>query len=290
MANLKEIRVRISSVTSTRQITSAMKMVSASKLRKAQNAILQMRPYAEKLHEILIQLSSSLDETTDNIYGQQHEPKKVLIVAVASNKGLCGAFNANVVKKAIDLSKTVYKDNNVDFWAIGKRASDLLKYKGYNLIDNSNELFNNLKYENVELFAQQLMELFIEGEYDRIDFVYNKFKNAAVQVLIHEQFLPIVIEEGKVDKEELNKDYIFEPSKEFIVNELIPRSLKTQVFKALLDSYASEHGARMTAMHLATDNAGELLDELKLTYNKARQSSITSEILEIVSGAEALKQ
>ena len=290
MANLKEIRVRISSVTSTRQITSAMKMVSASKLRKAQNAILQMRPYAEKLHEVLIQLSASLDENTDNIYGQQREPKKVLIVAVASNKGLCGAFNANVVKRAIDLSKTIYKDNDVDFWAIGKRASDLLKYKGYNLIDDSNELFNDLKYENVELFAQQLMGYFIEGEYDRIDFVYNKFKNAAVQILIHEQFLPVVIETDDENKEGLNKDYIFEPSKEFIVNELIPRSLKTQVFKALLDSYASEHGARMTAMHLATDNAGVLLDELKLTYNKARQSSITSEILEIVSGAEALKQ
>jgi len=290
MANLKEIRVRISSVTSTRQITSAMKMVSASKLRKAQNAIIQMRPYAEKLHEILMQLSASLDESSDNVYGQQREPKKVLLIAVASNKGLCGAFNSNVVKKAIDLSLTTYKNSKVDFWAVGKRAADLLKYKGQNLIDDSNELYNDLTYENVELFAQQLMVYFVEGEYDRIDIVYNQFKNAAVQILTHEQFLPVVIEEDKDDKSEMNKDYIFEPSKEFIVNELIPRSLKTQVFKALLDSYASEHGARMTAMHLATDNAGVLLDELKLTYNKARQSAITSEILEIVSGAEALKQ
>ncbi len=292
MANLKEIRTRISSVTSTRQITSAMKMVSAAKLRKAQNAILQMRPYAEKLHEILVQLTESLDDSVDNIYGQQRKPEKVLIVTIASNKGLCGAFNSNVVKKAIDVAKNNYADSKVDFWTAGRRAGDLLNYRGFNVIEETNEIFDNLDFANVEVFAKRIMDLFVSGEYDRIDIVYNQFKNTAVQILKHEQFLPVLVDnnEDEVVESKQRKDYIYEPSKEFIVNILIPKSLKTQVFKALLDSNASEHGARMTAMHLATDNAGELLKELKLNYNKARQSAITNEILEIVSGAEALKQ
>ena len=292
MANLKEIRTRISSVTSTRQITSAMKMVSAAKLRKAQNAILQMRPYAEKLHEILVQLTESLDDAVDNVYGQQRKPENVLILTIASNKGLCGAFNSNVVKKAIEVATDKYSSSKVDFWTAGRRASDLLKYKGYNVINETNKIFDNLDFANVEIFAKEIMDLFVEGKYDRIDIVYNQFKNTAVQILKHEQFLPVQV--NKDEDEEANtrqkKDYIFEPSKDFIVNILIPKSLKTQIFKALLDSNASEHGARMTAMHLATDNAGELLKELKLNYNKARQSAITNEILEIVSGAEALKQ
>ncbi len=292
MANLKEIRTRISSVTSTRQITSAMKMVSAAKLRKAQNAILQMRPYAEKLHEILVQLTESLDDSVDNVYGQQREAKKVLILTIASNKGLCGAFNSNVVKKAIEVANNKYSNSTVDFWTAGRRAGELLKYKGFNVINETNKIFDNLNFANVESFALKIMSLFVDGEYDRIDLVYNQFKNTAVQILRHEQFLPVLVNNDVEEKESSmqKKDYIFEPSKDFIVNVLIPKSLKTQIYKALLDSNASEHGARMTAMHLATDNAGELLKELKLNYNKARQSAITNEILEIVSGAEALKQ
>ncbi|MCF8372161.1 MAG: ATP synthase F1 subunit gamma [Bacteroidales bacterium] len=293
MGSLKEIRTRISSVTSTRQITQAMKMVSAAKLKRAQDAIVQMRPYAIKLHEILTSLSASLDDREDNKYGQQREIKKVLIVTVTSNRGLCGAFNANVVKRAIELAENDYRDllaaKKVDFLTIGKKSGDLLKSKGFNVIANHNDVYEKLIFENVSSIAQELMDLFVDGTYARIDLVYNQFKNAAVQILTKEQFLPVVIEENKENTATQNRDYIFEPSKEYIVNELIPKSLKVQIYKALLDSNASEHGARMTAMHKATDNATELIRELKLHYNKARQSAITNEILEIVGGAEALK-
>lgn len=293
MASLKEIRTRVSSVSSTRQITSAMKMVSASKLKKAQDAILQMRPYANKLHEILVNLASNIDNREDNVYGRQRDIEKVLIVTVSANRGLCGAFNANVVKKAIELAKTNYSKQlaagNIDFISIGKKSGDLLKSKGYKLVSDYNDIYDNLNFEEVTLIAQELMSFFTEGKYDRIDLIYNQFKNAAVQILKHEQFLPVKIEENKDKTEAQSKDYIFEPSKEYIVNELIPKSLKVQVYKAILDSQAAEHGARMTAMHMATDNATDLLRELKLHYNKARQSAITNEILEIVGGAEALK-
>jgi F-type H+-transporting ATPase subunit gamma len=293
MGSLKEIRTRISSVTSTRQITQAMKMVSAAKLKRAQDAVIQMRPYAKKLHEILTSLTASLDNREDNKYGQQREIKRVLIVTITSNRGLCGAFNANVTKRAIEIAETEYSvllaNKKVDFLTIGKKSGDLLKIRGFNVIANFNNVFNNLNFEEVSPIAQELMNFFVEGKYDRIDLVYNQFKNAAVQILTKEQFLPVVMD--KKDKKASGpvKDYIFEPSKEFIINELIPRSLKVQVYKALLDSHAAEHGARMTAMHKATDNATELIRELKLHYNKARQSAITSEILEIVGGAEALK-
>lgn len=293
MGSLKEIRTRISSVTSTRQITQAMKMVSAAKLKRAQDAIIQMRPYATKLHEILTSLTASLDDREDNKYGQQREIKKVLIVTVTSNRGLCGAFNANVVKRAIELVEKDYSellaDKKVDFVNIGKKSGDLLRTKGFNVIANHNEVYEKLNFENVALIAQELMNLFTEGKYDRIDLVYNQFKNAAVQILTKEQFLPVVMDNKDDKTSGPSKDYIFEPSKESIVNELIPKSLKVQVYKALLDSHAAEHGARMTAMHKATDNATELIRELKLHYNKARQSAITNEILEIVGGAEALK-
>ena len=292
MANLKEIRTRISSVSSTKQITSAMKMVSAAKLRKAQDAILKMRPYANKLHEILTGLTERLDDSVDNIYGKERQVNKVLIVAINSNRGLCGAFNSNVVKRAIDIAETDFesqlKNNNVDFWTIGKKAGDLLSYKGYNVIERSNDIYDDLSFENVALIAKQLMLLFTTGKYDRIEIVYNQFKNAAVQILKTEQFLPIKIESNKEKISKNSADYIFEPSKEFIVNQLIPKSLRVQVYKAILDSNASEQGARMTAMHKATDNANDLINELKLHYNQARQSAITNEILEIVGGAEAL--
>ena len=292
MGSLKEIRTRIASVSSTKQITSAMKMVSAAKLKKAQDAIIQMRPYANKLHEILTNLSTSLDDKEDNKYGQQRPVNKVLIVAIASNRGLCGAFNTNVVKQAVELAQNNYSEQlaagKVDFLSIGKKVGDLIKFRGHPPVSHHNEIYDNLAFETVAEIAQELMDKFVAGEYDRIDLVYNQFKNAAVQILTKEQFLPVKIEESEDNKDQQNKDYIFEPSKEFIVNELIPKSLKIQVYKALLDSHAAEHGARMTAMHKATDNATELIRELKLHYNKARQTAITNEILEIVSGAEAL--
>ncbi len=291
MASLKEIRTRITSVSSTKQITSAMKMVSAAKLRKAQDAILQMRPYANKLHEILTSLASSLDDADDNKYGKQRPVEKVLLVTISSNRGLCGGFNSNIVKKVLELKETQYADQfakgNVDVIAFGKKAADILKHRGIESREAHNEVFEDLSFDNVTGFAEMLMEKFVSGEYDRIDLVYNQFKNAAVQILAQEQFLPVKIEESD-DKQVANKDYIFEPSKAFIVQELIPKSLRIQFYKALLDSHASEHGARMTAMHQATDNATELIRELKLHYNKARQTAITNEILEIVGGAEAL--
>jgi len=284
MANLKEIRNRITSIGSTMQITSAMKMVSAAKLKKAQDAITAMRPYANKLTELLQSLSATLDSDAGGVYANERELKKVLLVVITSNRGLCGAFNSSVIKKSIDLIQSTYTGKQIDVLAIGKKGNDLLS-KEYTIVDNKSEIFDNLSFDNVAEIANHLMELFAEESYDRIDIVYNKFKNAATQIISHEQFLPIV---PATDAEDINTDYIFEPSKVEIVKGLIPKSLKTQLYKAIRDSFAAEHGARMTAMHKATDNATELRDELLLQYNKARQAAITNEILEIVGGAEAL--
>jgi F-type H+-transporting ATPase subunit gamma len=284
MANLKEIRNRITSISSTMQITSAMKMVSAAKLKKAQDAITAMRPYAEKLTELLQNLSATLDGDVGGDYTSQREIKKVLIVAITSNRGLCGAFNTNVIKEVKNRSD-YYAGKQVDVFAIGKKGNDILS-KSLTVIDNQSAIFDNLTFDNVAQIAEVLTQKFVAGEYDRIELVYNQFKNAATQIIQTEQFLPLAPIES--DKPASSGDYIFEPSKEEIVLTLIPKSLKTQLYKGIRDSFASEHGARMTAMHKATDNATELRDQLKLTYNKARQAAITNEILEIVGGAEAL--
>jgi len=284
MANLKEIRNRIASVSSTMQITSAMKMVSAAKLKKAQDAITAMRPYSNKLTELLQSLSATLDPDSGSKYADQREVKNVLIVAITSNRGLCGAFNSNIIKQTNVLINDVYGDKNVSVLAIGKKANDAFT-KQDRVIANKSEVFDDLTFDNVAEIAEMLMEKFVKGDFDKIELVYNNFKNAATQIIMSEQFLPIVPIE---DEANLNLDYLFEPSKQEIVETLIPKSLKTQLFKGIRDSFASEHGARMTAMHKATDNATELRDQLKLTYNKARQASITNEILEIVGGAEAL--
>jgi F-type H+-transporting ATPase subunit gamma len=284
MANLKEIRNRIASVSSTMQITSAMKMVSAAKLKKAQDAITAMRPYANKLTELLQSLSATLDADSESKYSTQREVKKVLIVAITSNRGLCGAFNSNIIKEVTKLTYQKYGSQDVSYLVIGKKANDAFK-KSKRIIANKSNVYDDLTFENVAEIAELLMEKFVAGEFDKIEIVYNKFKNAATQEIMIEQFLPIVPVEGNAN---LNLDYIFEPTKAEIVEQLIPKSLKTQLYKSIRDSFASEHGARMTAMHKATDNATELRDQLKLTYNKARQAAITNEILEIVGGAEAL--
>ena len=284
MANLKEIRNRISSISSTMQITSAMKMVSAAKLKKAQDAITAMRPYADKLTELLQSLSATLDAESGSVYSVEKEVNKVLLVAITSNRGLCGAFNSNIIKQSNHLIDTVYAGKQVDVLAIGKKANDALEKKT-TIIANKSEVFDDLTFDNVAEIAEVLMEKFVDGSYDKIELVYNKFKNAATQIIMTEQFLPIVSQEADA---EVNLDYVFEPSQKEIVEALIPKSLKTQLYKGIRDSFAAEHGARMTAMHKATDNATELRDALKLTYNKARQAAITNEILEIVGGAEAL--
>ncbi len=284
MANLKEIRNRITSIGSTMQITSAMKMVSAAKLKKAQDAITQMRPYANKLTELLQSLSATLEDEVGGVYSEQKEVSKVLLVAITSNRGLCGGFNSNVIKASIKNIEDNYKGKQVDILTIGKKGNDILA-KNYTVIENHNGIFDDLTFDNVAVIAEKIMSLFAEGEYDRVELVYNRFKNAATQIETIEQFLPIEPIKGDI---KLNTDYLFEPTKAEIVLELIPKSLKTQLYKAIRDSFASEHGARMTAMHKATDNATELRDDLLLTYNKARQAAITNEILEIVGGAEAL--
>jgi F-type H+-transporting ATPase subunit gamma len=291
MANLKEIRNRIVSINSTMQITSAMKMVSAAKLRKAQDAVTQMRPYANKLSEILSNLSASLD-SSDGKYSVIREPKNVLIVGITSNRGLCGGFNNNVIKAVKKLAEIDYKGSDVTVLPIGKKIRDAFKntelgVKGTMLPRRAETIWDELTFENSSDIALKLMEQYADLHQDKIIIVYNQFKNAAVQEVQTEQFLPVVPPESDENDSGV-VDYIFEPNKEFIVQELIPKSLKTQLYKALLDSQASEHGARMTAMHKATDNAQELQDDLKLVYNKARQAAITNEILEIVAGAEAL--
>jgi len=284
MANLKEIRSRISSVGSTMQITSAMKMVSAAKLKRAQDAVTQMRPYANKLTELLVNLSSTLD-SSEGVYSENRELKKVLLITITSNRGLCGGFNANIIKKAKSLIEGEYKKTETDVISIGKKSTQHFKKNGYNVISSHDLLYSDLTFENTSEIAQIIMDSFTNNEYDKIILLYNQFKNAATQIVMNEQFLPI---ESPEETEPTVGDYIFEPNQKDIVEELIPKSLKTQLFKAVLDSHASEHGARMTAMHKATDNAGDLRKDLTLQYNKARQAAITGEILEIVGGAEAL--
>ncbi len=286
MANLKDIRSRINSVGSTMQITNAMKMVSAAKLKRAQDAITAMRPYSEKLTELLQNLSASLEGDSGSVYAEQREIKKVLVILITSNRGLAGAFNSNAIRRAKELAETKYLGKEIDYLTIGKKGNDILSKSSY-IILNNNEILDDLTFENTAEIAEYLMDLFVDATYDKIDIVYNSFRNAANQVIVTETFLPIENESSDLEQE-VELDYIYEPSKEEIIKELIPKSLKTQLFKALRDSVASEHGARMTAMHKATDNAQELRDELVLQYNKARQAAITAEILEIVGGAEAL--
>ncbi len=290
MPSLKEIRNRITSVGSTMQITSAMKMVSAAKLKRAQDAIIQMRPYAEKLQEILGNLSGSLD-LSENPYSEVREVKNVLIVGITSNRGLCGGFNNNIIKRVNYLVNEEYKDANPRVLCLGKKLKDVIKRTdAYYINDNLapvEDIFSQLSFENNAIISEELMNLFMSKKFDKIVVVYNKFVNAATQAVQTEQLLPIVPSTDSNVSASAG-DYIFEPSKEEIVTDLIPKSLKVQLFKGLLDSHASEHGARMTAMHKATDNAKELQRSLKLSYNKARQAAITNEILEIVGGAEAL--
>ena len=298
MANLKEVRTRINSVNSTMQITSAMKMVSASKLRKSQSTILALRPYASKLQEIMQHLSSSLQTSTESVYTKIHkenqEDEKILLIPVASNKGLCGVFNVNVLRETINILKddfkVQYEKGNVDILCISKKIEETLRFRKYRIVSSENEILDNLSYENTLPLAEKLMKDFVDEKYDRIIFIYNQFKNAGNQILTKEQFLPIVSEEKAEEKNNQAEEieYIFQPSKEEILNSLIPNSLKLQVYKILLDSFTSEHGARMVSMTKATDNATELLKDLNLSYNKARQGAITNEIIEILGGANAL--
>ena len=285
MANLKEIRSRITSVGSTMQITSAMKMVSAAKLKRAQDAIVKMRPYANKLTELLESLSASLDSSDGGVFSTKREISKVLIVPITSNRGLCGGFNAYIIKRVYELINDHYNNKEISILSIGKKSSEHFSKNNFNIIGSHDELFNDLTFENVSSIADDIMKKYREGSFDKVVLVYNQFKNAATQIIMAENFLPIQSESNDT---QAAGDYLFEPTKEEIVEELIPKSLKTQMFKAILDSHAAEHGARMTAMHKATDNASELKKELTLTYNKARQAAITGEILEIVGGAEAL--
>ncbi len=292
MPNLKEVRIRIASVNSTKQITSAMKMVSASKLRRAQNAIIKLRPYSAKLREILQNLSDSIDNTNAATFFEERKTEKVLIIVVSSNRGMCGAFNSNVIKKTTQLVNEKYaaenQKGNVELLCIGKKAGEFFARRKYKISGHYDHIFDKLAFGNIVPVAEQLMNDFRNKKYDKIEIVYNRFKNAATQQLIVEQFLPVLPQVTNVSDSSAS-DYIFEPDKQQILNELLPKALKIQLYKVILDSFASEHGARMTAMHKATDNATEMLKQLKLSYNKARQSAITNEILEIVGGAEALK-
>ena len=291
MANLKEIRNRISSVGSTMQITSAMKMVSAAKLKRAQDAIVQMRPYAVKLKEILTNLSATLD-LSENAFSEDREAGKTLIVGITSNRGLCGGFNNNIVKSIKETISTEFNNSgDVHVLCLGKKIRDAYKrserFYTNEYLTAREDVYADLTFDNISEVATQLMELYKMGAFNRIYVVYNRFVNAATQKVETEQFLPIQAPESEAETSATG-DYIFEPSKEEIIEDLIPKSLKVQLFKAILNSNAAEHGARMTAMHKATDNASELQKELKLSYNKARQAAITNEILEIVGGAEAL--
>jgi len=293
MANLKAIRIRITSVKSTRQITSAMKMVAAAKLRKAQDKIVRLRPFANKLHDILNNLNQDLAEAeVENIYGRNAAPEKILIVAITSNRGLCGAFNTNVIREAkrviADNYFEQYKKGNIRFLSIGKKGFDYIRKQKLGIAGEFNDLLNDVTFERTSAVAEKVMKSFIEGEFDKVVIIYNRFKNAAVQQLTNEVFLPVSPTPEK-GKSSLTADYIYEPDKEAIVKELIPKWLKIQFYKAVLDSFVSENGARMTAMHKATDNATTMIRELTMQYNKARQAAITNQILEVVSGAEALK-
>ncbi len=289
MASLKELRTRISSVKTTKQMTNAMKMVAAAKLRKAQQAILQVRPYANKIHDILETVVAATNGDVDNRLFETRKLKKILLIVITSNRGLCGAFNANVEKKAIETIENYEKEGisaeNIDIYCFGKRGAESLKRRNYNVIEKDYDVFDNLTYENISIKSTELANKYANGEYDRIEVIYNSFKNAATQILTKEQFLPVAMPEDL----KVKGDFIFEPTLAGIIETLVPQALTMQLFKALLDSFAAEHGARMTAMHKATDNATDLIHELTLSYNKARQAAITKEILEIVSGAEALK-
>lgn len=299
MANLKEVRLRIESVNSTKQITSAMKMVAASKLRKSQNAITALRPYAEKLNEIMMRVSETLTQTQ----AQTQTGGRALIIPISSNKGLCGVFNANVIRATINLIKEEYQtyldDDKLDILCVGSKVEESLRFKKYPVIGNENVLLDKLTYNSAASFAERLIRDFETKNYDKIVFVYNQFKNAATQVIVSEQFLPTTNSQqltansqqptAQESLSSSSSDYIFQPNIDELYNEILPKSLKMQVYKMLLDSYASEQGARMVSMTQATDNATELLKELNLSYNKARQGAITNELVEIVSGAEALK-
>ena len=285
MPNLKEIRSRITSVGSTMQITSAMKMVSAAKLKRAQDAITQMRPYSNKLTDLLQSLSSSLDGSENNQYSDSREVKKLLIVSITSNRGLCGGFNSYIIKSVKNIIEKQNNNSDVEILSIGKKSSEHFTKNGYKMFSVHDEVYNDLTFENISKIAETIINKFLSKEFDRVVLVYNQFKNAATQIIMNENYLPI---DNTAKEKTQTADYIFEPNQTEIVKELIPKSLKTQLFKAVLDSHAAEHGARMTAMHKATDNAAELKKELTLTYNKARQAAITGEILEIVGGAEAL--
>ena len=294
MANLKEIRVRLSSVKSTRQITSAMKMVAAAKLRRAQDRIVQLRPYADKLNEILVGLNAALRESeTENVYGaRKGQAEKILLIVITSNKGLCGGFNANVIRETRRLVTEKYQDQirkgSLWFMPVGRKGNDVIRRLKLNILEDHNEIYSSLTFEKTSAIADRLIKLYVTGEFDRIEIIYNQFRNAAVQRLTTETFLPV--REPEQDSAAAQPaDYIYEPDQVRIVEELIPKSLRIQFYKALLDSFAAEHGARMTAMHQATDNATELIRDLTLQYNKARQASITNQLLEVVSGAEALK-
>ncbi|MCB2197451.1 MAG: ATP synthase F1 subunit gamma [Bacteroidetes bacterium] len=292
MANLKEIRTRIASVKSTRQITSAMKMVSAAKLKKTQDTVIHLRPYAGKLHHILFNINQSIEQDEENIYARKDDPEKVLIVSITSNKGLCGAFNANVTKRVSALINEEYikkyDEDHIEIFSIGKKGTETYKSKGFNLLGYNNDILDDLSFTKALPLIEDIMHRYVKREFDKVMLVYNRFKNAAVQVLSVDSYLPIEIPENIKPNESF--DFIFEPTKEYIVKELIPKSLKIQFYEAILESLAAEHGARMTAMHKATDNATSLLRELQLKYNKARQAAITNEILEIVGGAEALSK
>jgi len=293
MAGLKEVRIRIASVNTTKQVTSAMKMVSAAKLRRAQGAILKLRPYANKLSGLLSELSGSNNMTEDILYFKKRKIHKVLLVVINSNRGLCGAFNTNIIKAVMAHIQADYRElnekGNLHLLTVGKKATDFFTKRNFKVIEHADSIYDNLTYEKTSEFANKLMDLYTSGAYDRIEIIYNQFKNAVSQILTTEQFLPIEKINQKSNVSQANTDYIFEPDKEIILKELVPKSLKIQVYKAILDSWASEQGARMSAMQKATDNAEELMKSLKLSYNKARQATITNEIIEIVSGVNALK-
>ncbi len=294
MANLKEIRIRLNSVKSTRQITSAMKMVSAAKLRRAQESILQLRPFYVKLHSLIERVNTGLEEDHENIYGRTTDAGRVLIVVITSNRGLCGAFNSNIVKRAIQTIHQhyaeAYRAGKLDIIAIGKKGADQLKSKNFPVMATYHHLFDKLTFDETVRLANTLMEDFVRQKYGIIKLIYNQFRNAAVQDVAEEFFLPLFPLQETDDRFESRMDYIYEPSEAEILDEMIPYTLRVQLFRSLLESNASEHGARMTAMHKATDNATELIKELELHYNKARQAAITNEILEIVGGAEAQKK
>jgi F-type H+-transporting ATPase subunit gamma len=294
MANLKEIRIRLNSVKSTRQITSAMKMVSAAKLRRAQEAILQLRPFYIKLHDVINRVNAGMEEGHENIFGRSSDAGRVLILVITSNRGLCGAFNSNIVKRAIQSIHEHYSEayaaGKLDIIAIGKKGADQLKSKNFRVMATYHQLFDKLNYEQTAHLANVLMDDFVQQKYGIIKLIYNQFRNAAVQEVAEEFFLPILDGQETGDKYESHLEYIYEPSDIEILDEMIPYTLRVQLFRALLESSASEHGARMTAMHKATDNATDLIRELELNYNKARQAAITGEILEIVGGAEAQKE